>query len=127
MFIAQLDAEELKNSFPELRLLMLHGSRARAHAREDSDWDFAYLADSGLDELELRAALARTLQTDAVDVVDLERAGAVLRYQTARDGQVIVERNFGDGDRFRLAAIRFWLEIEPVLAESHRAVLEQLG
>ena len=127
MPIAQLDAEELKHLSPELRLLMLHGSRARADARADSDWDFAYLADSGLDELGLRAALAQTLHTDAVDVVDLARAGAVLRYQTARDGQVIVERKVGDSDRFRLAAIRFWLEIEPVLAESHRAVLEQLG
>jgi predicted nucleotidyltransferase len=127
MAIAQLNAAELGHSFPELRLLMLHGSRARGDAGEGSDWDFAYLAEAGLDELGLRAALARTLQTDAVDVVDIERAGTVLRYQTARDGQVIVERDVGDSDRFRLAAIRFWLEIEPVLAESHRAVLEQLG
>lgn len=122
-----LDAEELRRSFPELRLLVLHGSRARGDAHPSSDWDFAYLADSGLDELGLRAALARQLGTDAIDVADLERAGAVLRYGVARDGQLVLEREAGELERFRLAAIRFWLEIEPVLARSHAAVLERLG
>jgi Polymerase beta, Nucleotidyltransferase len=121
------DAEALRRSFPELRLLMLHGSRARGDAHAGSDWDFAYLADAGVDELALRATLAQALHTDAVDVADLARAGAVLRYQAARDGQQVLERDAGELERFRLAAIRFWLEVEPLLTESHTAVLERLG
>jgi predicted nucleotidyltransferase len=74
------DAASLQRLFPQLRLLVMHGSRARGDAHAGSDWDFAYLAGEGFDELGLRAALTRTLGTDAVDVVDLERAGAVLRY-----------------------------------------------
>lgn len=122
-----LDPAVLRRSFPELRLLLLHGSRARGEAHANSDWDFAYLADPGLDELDLRAALAQALKTDAIDVVDLERAGAVLRYGAARDGIPVLESTPGRFQGFCLEAIRFWLEIEPILARSHRDLLERLG
>lgn len=108
-------------------MLVLHGSRARGDAHPGSDWDFAYLADPGFDELGLRATLAQRLSTDAIDVADLDRAGAVLRYGVARDGQRLLEREAGEHERFQLAAIRFWLEIEPILRESHSEVLERLG
>lgn len=121
------DAESLRRLFPELRLLVMHGSRARGDAHEASDWDFAYLAEQGFDELGLRAALTSTLGTDAVDVADLERAGAVLRYAVARDGRPLLEQAPGEFERFSLAAIRFWLDVEPILRESHGAILEGLG
>jgi hypothetical protein len=88
---------------------------------------FAYLAEQGFDELGLRAALTSALGTDAVDVADLERAGAVLRYAVARDGRALLEQSPGEFERFSLAAIRFWLDVEPILRESHGAILERLG
>lgn len=124
---APLDAAALQRDFPELRLLLLHGSRARGDAHPGSDWDFAYLADAGLDELGLRAALALALHTDAIDLVDLARAGAVLRFGAAREGRLVLEKAPGELDRFRLDAIRFWLEVEPILTQSHREVLGRLG
>ena len=121
------EAETLRSLFPQLRLLAMHGSRARGDAHAASDWDFGYLAEPGFDELGLRAALTSVLGTDAVDVVDLARAGAVLRYAVARDGRSLLEQSPGELERFSLAAIRFWLEVEPILRESHGAILEQLG
>jgi predicted nucleotidyltransferase len=41
-----------------LELLVLHGSRARGDAREDSDWDFAYLAAAEFDLSLLSGTLA---------------------------------------------------------------------
>lgn len=119
--------EHLRQHFPELRLLVLHGSRARCNAHERSDWDFAYVADPGLDELELRAALSRALLTDAVDLADLDRAGGVLRYAVACDGRMLFERSPGEFERYSLAAVRFWLDVEPIFRASHAALLARLG
>jgi hypothetical protein len=122
-----IDVDALRRCFPELQLLALHGSRARGDAHAGSDWDFAYLADPGLDELGLRAALSNALHTDDIDVADLNGAGAVLRYAAARDAKPVLEREPGALERFRIGAICFWLENEPILKQSQRAVLKALG
>lgn len=122
-----IDIDALRRSFPELRLLVLHGSRARGSAHAGSDWDFAYLADPGLDELGLRAALSNVLHTDDIDVADLARAGAVLRYAAARDAKLVLEREPDALERFRISAIRFWLENAPIIEQSGTAVLKALG
>jgi predicted nucleotidyltransferase len=122
-----IDIDALRRSLPELRLLVLHGSRARGDAHAGSDWDFAYLADPGLDELGLRAALSSALHTDDIDVADLARAGAVLRYAAARDAKLVLEREPDALERFRISAIRFWLENAPIIEQGERAVLKALG
>lgn len=118
---------DLQRQFPELRLLVLYGSRARGDAHAASDWDFAYSSDGVLDELGLRAELASALDSDDVDVVDLDRAGAVLRYAVARDGKALLERAPDEFERFVLRAVRFWLDVQPVVEESQRAMLKELG
>lgn len=75
----------------------------------------------------MRAALSSALHTDDIDVADLSRAGAVLRYAAARDAKLLLEREPGTLERFRFGAIRFWLENEPILRQSQRAVLKALG
>ena len=120
-------ADDLRRRFPELRLLVLYGSRARGEAHAGSDWDFAYVSDAGFDELGLRADLSSALASDEVDLADLDRAGGVLRYAVARDGKALFERSEGEFERFALSAIRFWLDVEPVIRESQQAMLERLG
>jgi predicted nucleotidyltransferase len=107
-----------------LRLLVLYGSRARGEAHALSDWDFAYLADSGFDPDTLLAAVAEALGADRVDLVDLERAGALLRYRVARDGVVIAERRPGTFERFWLDAVDTWCDLAPVLLPAYEHVLE---
>ena len=63
---------------PGLRLLVLHGSRARGQAHAGSDWDFAYLADPGFDADELLMRLVEGIGADRVDLADLGRAGEAL-------------------------------------------------
>jgi predicted nucleotidyltransferase len=97
----RLDAQAI----PGLRLLVLHGSRARAEAQPGSDWDFAYQSNAAFDPDALLASLADRLNADRIDLVDLDRAGALLRYRVARDGVTIFERTSGDFERFWLASV----------------------
>lgn len=112
--------------FPELRLLVLFGSRAAGNARPDSDWDFAYQGGAELDALALAAYLSDTLQVDDVDLVDLDRAGGLIRFHVARDGVQLFERLSGNFDRFWFEAVTFWCDAEPVLRRGYEAILARL-
>jgi predicted nucleotidyltransferase len=117
----------LVERYPALSLIVLFGSRARGDARADSDWDIAFAAAGGLDVLALRADLVEALGSDRVDVVDLERASALLRYRVARDGVPLFERPPASFERFWMQAVRFWCDVEPLVREGHEAILEGLG
>lgn len=86
--------EELRASFPERRLLgaWLYGSHASGRSRADSDVDIAVLCDTPLDPVALFDAgcrLAARLGAD-VDLVDLRRAGGLLRVEATHRGRAVV-------------------------------------
>lgn len=110
-----------------MRLLVLHGSRAPGDHHERSDWDFGVLADDTSNLAALVVSLTTLLGTDAVDLVDLRRASALLRYRTARDGVVVLERPEGEFPRFQLEAVQFWCDAGPVIRAAQRDVLRALG
>lgn len=107
-----------------LQMLLLHGSRARNEAHAHSDWDFAYEADAGFDADAMLAALADALHVDRIDLVDLDRAGALFRHRVARDRVVLFERTPGRFDRFWLNAVDTWCDLAPVLEPIYARVLE---
>ena len=109
-----------------LRLLILHGSRARGDAHLHSDWDFAYLAAPGLDPGALHADLTLALGSDNVDLAPLEAAGGLLRYRAARDAVVVFESEPGVFYKFWFQAVSFWCDAEPVLRPHFKAILAEL-
>ncbi len=109
-----------------MRLLVLHGSRARGDADPCSDWDFGYLAEDRLDPAALHARLTVAVGTDAVDLVDLARASALLRFRAARDGVPLLERPAGVFVEFQLDAVRFWCDAGPVIRAAQADVLAAL-
>ncbi|MCR4375326.1 MAG: nucleotidyltransferase domain-containing protein [Acidobacteria bacterium] len=111
---------------PGLRLLVLHGSRARGTAHARSDWDFAYEAERTFDADQLLAGLADLLKVDRIDMVDLDRAGALLRHRVAADGVVLFEREPGAFQRFWLDAVHTWCDLAPVLEPLYKRTLESL-
>jgi predicted nucleotidyltransferase len=124
------DLAALLTAHPALagvRLLVLHGSRARGDAGPESDWDVGFLADDGFDVVGLVVALTTALGTDAVDIVDLATASALLRFRAARDGIALVERPPGEFRRFQLEAVRFWCDAGPVIRAAQDDVLAALG
>ena len=109
---------------PGLELLLLHGSRSRGEAHPGSDWDLGYLGD--VDSAGLLDAITSALGTDAVDLVDLARTTALLRFEAARDGICLYE-SVGAHLDFVLDATRFWCDAGPVIRRSQHDVLAELG
>jgi predicted nucleotidyltransferase len=112
---------------PDLALLVLFGSRVRQEHHAGSDWDFGYLGDEGLDVDGLQVELVRAMGTDHVDLVDLRRASGLLRYGVARDGLAVFKRVPGTFEDFQIEAVRFWLDVRPVVEEAHGAILREVG
>jgi predicted nucleotidyltransferase len=111
---------------PGIQLTVVFGSRARGDATAASDWDIAYLADERLDRDHLLTDLVRTLDTDHVDLVDLARAGGLVRFRAARDGVVVFESQPGAFARFWLEAVHFWCEAGPLIRAGYDDVLAEL-
>ena len=111
-----------------VRVLVLHGSRARGDHGPMSDWDVGYLADdpATFDPASLALAITDAVGSDAVDLVDLATASALLRFRVARDGIVLLERPAGAFLDFRLEAIGFWCDAGTVIRQAHDDVLASL-
>lgn len=109
-----------------LRLLVLHGSRSRGDEHAHSDWDFGYQGDERLDPAALHVALTETLGTDEVDLVDLDRASALLRFEVARRGHCLYDHPRGAFEAFVLATALFWCDAEAVILRAYEAVLLEL-
>lgn len=121
-----MDRDKIK-VYPEVRLLLLFGSQARGEAHAASDWDFGYLADPGFDSLALYDDLVLLLKTDKIDLVDLDRAGGLLRFRAARDGVVLQERAPGEYEKFWFEAVSFWCDAGPLIQREYENILESLG
>jgi len=116
----------LAREWPGLALLLLIGSRARSDAREGSDWDFGYLGGPAFEPLAFLADLAGLLRTDRIDLVDLQRAGAQLRFRAAAEGRVLHATDPAAFARFWMEAVSFWCDAGPVIQEGYREVLADL-
>jgi predicted nucleotidyltransferase len=121
------DIAEVCRRHPGLQLAVVFGSRARGDATAVSDWDVAYLADERLDRDALLSDLVRVLDTDHVDLVDLDRAGGLVRFRVARDGQVVFEAEPDAFARFWLEAVDFWCDAGPVIRAGYEDVLAELS
>jgi hypothetical protein len=106
-----------------ISVLVLHGSRARGDHRPGSDWDFGFLGSPDVGRLSAR--LVEVVGVEAVDVVDLARAGALLRFRAAAEG-VLIAGDPGEFLRFRLQATQFWCDAGPVIRAAQDALLASL-
>lgn len=123
----RLDAVRARaTSTDGLRLLLLFGSRTIGEAHSQSDWDFAFLGDRDLDVALLQAGLTLDLRTDDVDLVDLDRAGALLRYNAADTGACVYEAEPGIHEGFWLEAVHFWCDAGPLIRREYDAILTAL-
>ena len=88
---------------PNLKLLILFGSRARGEHKPDSDWDFAVLYKERSAQKDISSLLkiytlleqALEIPEDKIDVIDLKECSPILAHYVARDGQLLYERETG--------------------------------
>jgi predicted nucleotidyltransferase len=116
-------------SGPPVRLAILFGSTARGTQRIDSDIDIGIVPKDP--ELPLNEEL--TLQTELgrvsgrqVDLVRLDRASTLLRWQVVRYGRALVEAEPFAAARFTADTVAEYLDFAPAFeraAENFRRVL----
>jgi len=109
-----------------LSLVVLFGSRAQQRGSDRSDWDLGFLAEGPVDRDQLLADISVALGTDAVDLVDLARAGGLVRFRAARDAVLVHKAAAGVFERFWLEAVRFWCDAEAMLTRAYDGVLADL-
>jgi hypothetical protein len=95
------------SELPGVRLAFLFGSRARGHARADSDFDVAVLVDEtwaredrGSMLRRIISRLGRQVSSAHLDLVVLNDAPPLLRHRVLRDGIVLFERSAVERPRF---------------------------
>lgn len=97
----QTITEKLKpvfESFPEVKLVYIFGSRARKQEGAMSDYDFAiYIEEKDREKifqikLDLMAKISRVLQTDNIDILILDfNASPEIKYLAIKEGILIYE------------------------------------
>ena len=84
------------------------------------------MSDASFDADTLLARLGEELATNSIDLADLSRASALLRFKAASDGFLLFERDPGTFDQFRLDAVASWCDMEPVLRRAYDTQLSNL-
>lgn len=110
----------------------LFGSQARGRGGELSDVDIGVWldpdADRSLDaQLALRAAAARALGTDEIDLVVLNRAPPLLRHRAIGSQRVVLDRDPRLRVRFETRALIEYLDTKPLRAELARGLRNRLA
>ncbi|MEH1854470.1 MAG: nucleotidyltransferase domain-containing protein [Nostoc sp.] len=124
--IAEL--QELSSQIPEkipyLKMLVLFGSRATGNTHAKSDWDFAVLCDQEQREdyvkdnaflwFELPIVIGEIFQinSDQIDVVELNQCSWLIAHFVARDGIMLYEKYPGEFETFRLTSLKSESELK---------------
>lgn len=105
----QDDARTVLSAYSCIRLAVVFGSIARGRSRRDSDIDIGVLLDADSPEImqALEVDLARALRR-TVDLILLNTAPPLLRFEVARDGEVLFARQPSDWTDFKAHAMVDW-------------------
>ncbi|MGH9460218.1 MAG: type VII toxin-antitoxin system MntA family adenylyltransferase antitoxin [Vicinamibacteria bacterium] len=112
--------------FP-IDLAVLFGSMARGQGHDGSDLDIGVLLRDANDTT--RSRLAAALSRSAgktVDIVYLDEAPPLLRFEIARDGVVLLEGSPHSWKDFRARAMIDWWDWAPTARMIHREVISRL-
>ena len=112
--------------FPELSLAYLFGSRVDSEPGPLSDYDFAVLTDEEQDVPALRARLAHELaiilETDKIDVVNLNRAPIELAYAVIAQGRLLYQRDEATRVEYEARVMGLYGDYLPVLRAQRRDI-----
>ena len=116
-------------AIPAVRLAAAFGSVARGEERAGSDLDVALLLDPAADTAALRIEIEATLGRAAgraIDLVFLDAAPPLLRFEIARDGVLLLARASRDWVDFRTRAMIDWWDWAPTARSINDEALRRL-
>ncbi len=117
-------SSKLPEKIPYLKMLVLFGSRARGDIHANSDWDFAalydeearkgYTKDNAWAWFEVSQLLGHIFEinSDQIDVVELNNCSWLIAHFVARDGILLYEKDPGGFEYFQLTALRSESELK---------------
>lgn len=123
---------ELKEKIPDLKMLILFGSRARGNTHSKSDWDFAILSGESLNYLEIYGILADIfkISDDKIDLVNFKNSSPLLDYHIAKDGKVIYEHQPEEFIKFQMKACKIYadtVKFRELQKQNIKVWLEKMG
>lgn len=110
---------------PDVRLAVLFGSTARQECQAASDVDIGVLGPSSRQLPSLGVRLERAIGR-TVDLIDLAQAPPLLRFEIARDGLLLAEREPHLWSDVRARALVDWWDWAPIARRFHSAAAERL-
>lgn len=112
---------------PSVQLAVVFGSVARGRSGPESDLDLGVRLDPDSPEERRRIEVlaARTARCET-DVVYLDEAPPLLRFQVARDGRVLIERSPRVWPRFKAKAMVDWWDWAPTARKIHGIYVRRL-
>ena len=124
LFDMKILASPLQEKIPYLKMLVLFGSRATGKTHAKSDWDFAtlydeakrkaYIGDRAFAWFEVPQKLGEVFEinSDEIDVVELNRCSSLISHFVARDGKLLYESEPGEFEEFKQNALMSDLELK---------------
>jgi uncharacterized protein len=111
---------------PGVRLAVLFGSAARQQLKPGSDIDVGVLLDRGFERSPTFGVALDRAAGRPVDLIWLDAAPPLLRFEIARDGLVLVARGPHDWADFRARAMIDWWDWAPTARMMHAVMSERL-
>lgn len=111
---------------PAVRFAVLFGSAAQGTSRSKSDVDIGVSLESGADRSPTLGVVLERAIGRPVDLVWLDEAPPLLRFEIARAGLVLVERDRHRWAEFRAHAMIDWWDWAPTARMMHETMSMRL-
>lgn len=103
----------ITRKIPNLKLIILFGSRARGDNGDRSDWDFAVLYDQETPDSEIVSFFeipgilgeVFNISSDTIDLLDLNHCSPLAKHLVALEGKPIYESEPGQFEQFKQQSI----------------------
>lgn len=130
---------QLPEKIPYLKMLVLFGSRATGNTNAKSDWDFAVLYDEEQREVYVKDNVVRwfelpmqigellKINSDLIDIVELNHCSELIAHFIARDGIMMFEKYPGQFEEFRLTSLKSKSELKKFREEQHKIIEKELN
>ena len=125
-----IEIQQLSSQIPEripyLKMLVLFGSRSTSNTNANSDWDFAvlcdeekynlYVQDHPLALFAIPGILGEIfkINSDNIDIVELNHCSKLIAHFVARDGKVLYENQADEFEKFKQRVLLSNAEIKKI-------------
>ncbi len=117
MFMIETDKKEIAKIAEKhgLSIVALFGSQATGALHSKSDIDIAVLGKDQIafeEKIKISSELSEAFKREDVEIVDIDpnSASPTLMHAVVRDGKLLYEKSPGDFLRWKLYAIKMWME-----------------